>query len=152
MHVAQIDYSLETQSLDIYLSGCRGNHCKGCHNESLWEFNKLDNTLSSLSHIFRNIKQFGDLIQRVFVMGGEPLDQDFCELDLFLEDIKSFTDKEVWLFTRYDLNRVPDKIKQSVSHIKSGAYREDLLTDDNIQCGVKLASSNQKVYLKGKDF
>ena len=36
--------------------------------------------------------------------------------------------------------------KKMVDYIKIGAYIPELTTDDNIQFGIKLATSNQKIY------
>ena len=38
MNIASIDFSLKTKSLDIYVAGCNGPYCKGCHNHELFNF------------------------------------------------------------------------------------------------------------------
>ena len=40
MNIIQTQYTLKRKSLEIYKSGCRGPHCKGCHNPETWEFNQ----------------------------------------------------------------------------------------------------------------
>ena len=42
--------------------------------------------------------------------------------------------------------------KEYCDFIKVGAYIPELKTDNNIQQGIKLATSNQKILEKGKDY
>ncbi len=95
------------------------------------------------------IKAKDPLVERIMIMGGEPLDQ--CEGQLG-QMIKEFhkTGKEIWLYTRYELEDVPESFKYCLSYVKTGKYDESLLVDDNVyQVGdfeVKLASSNQVLH------
>ena len=96
------------------------------------------------------------MIKRIFILGGEPLDQDHSELIKFLDsiytDVVLANDIELWLFTRYEINQVPDEFKNIFHYIKTGPYREELTVTDNISYGVRLATSNQKVLKKGVDY
>ena len=42
--------------------------------------------------------------------------------------------------------------KELCDYIKTGSYIEELKCDDNIQYGIKLATSNQKINKKGIDY
>lgn len=151
MNIAATQYSLNTKSFEIYVSGCNGN-CKGCHNLELRDFH-LGNPLtpSYINNIITKIQEFDDLIKNIWILGGEPLDQNIDELEVLLKEIR-VTSKPIWLFTRYNLNDIPNKIKILCDYIKCGEYIEHLKTDTNIQYGIKLATSNQKIYKKDIDF
>lgn len=157
MNIITIDYSMATQSMDIFFSGCRmGSHCPGCHNSEAWDFNVGSDWTSWITKIKNDICTFGGMIKRIFILGGEPLDQDHSELIKFLDSIYTdavlTNDIELWLFTRYEINQVPDEFKNIFHYIKTGPYREELTVTDNISYGVRLATSNQKVLKKGLDY
>lgn len=154
MNILGTQFTLATKSFEIYVSGCAGNpHCEGCHNPASWDFNLGD--LYNKSFFYDNIKtkveEFDVLIKNIMIFGGEPLDNDHDELLKLLNDLKSLN-KPIWLFTRYDINDVPDKIKTYCDYIKCGRYLPELTVDNNIQYGIKLATSNQKIYKNGVDF
>jgi hypothetical protein len=52
------------------------------------------------------IREFDLLIERGMIMGGEPLDQDHAALLSLIAQLKT-TRKAVWVFTKYDFDRVP---------------------------------------------
>ena len=79
------------------------------------------------------------------IFGGEPLDQPYFELEQMLKHLKEL-EKKIWLFTRYDMNNIPERILDKVDYVKSGRYMKNLISDDNIQFGITLASSNQKIF------
>lgn len=86
------------------------------------------------------------------ILGGEPLDQPYIALKYLIEFLKT-TKKTLWLFTRYNIEDVlQNSIFRNFDYIKCGAYDKNLITDDNIQYGIKLATSNQKIYKKGVDY
>ena len=147
MNILGTQYSLSSKAFEIYVAGCSGKpHCDGCHNPESWDFNKgelFDDIY--WSKIKSKIEEFNLLIDKVMLFGGEPLDQTHDELLNLLNKINK-TNKEIWLFTRYEIEEVPDSIKNSCDFIKCGRYIEELKTDNNIQHGFKLATSNQKIY------
>jgi anaerobic ribonucleoside-triphosphate reductase activating protein len=147
MNILYIDFTLKNNSLDIYVAGCNGNpHCKGCHNPESWDFEQgVEYNNKYLSYIKNRIKDFDLLIGNIMIMGGEPLDQNHDELIKMLSDLKQFN-KNIWLFTRYEIDEVPEDIIEYCSYIKTGKFIPELSVDDNIQNGIKLATSNQKIY------
>jgi len=130
--------------LEIYLSGCnRKEKCKGCHNPELWNFQygrKL--SLDELKKIIIPKQKYLDTF---VIMGGEPLHQKRENLIALLDFLIQF-DKQIWLYTSYEINEVPKEIQQYCNYIKTGRYNEKLKTKSNIQYGIQLASSNQKIY------
>lgn len=157
MNIAYIDYSLKTKSLDIYVSGCDAPHCVGCHNPELWSFDVGEELIKGWLKIERYLNKFNKLINNVMIFGGEPLDQYPDDLDWLLTSLNNrkfiFNDKyDIWLFTRYKFEKVPVYIKRHCDYIKCGKYVEELKVDDNVQFGIKLVTSNQKIYKRGYDF
>ena len=154
MNILATQYTLSTKSLEIYVAGCNGQpHCKNCHNPVSWRFDLGEQY--NRDYFEKNIKnkvtEFDSLIKNIMIFGGEPLDQDINELTKMLKDITELN-LPVWIFTRYDINDIDDSVKQYCDYIKCGRYIEELRTDDNIQYGIKLATSNQHIYKKGEDY
>lgn len=149
MNILATQYTLQNKSLDIYLSGCKGIngiHCVGCHNPESWSFNQGEEYSQEYFNLLKiKITDFNNLIDNVFIFGGEPLDQDVNMLIHLLFDLKSLN-KKIWLFTRYELNQIPKEILQLCDYIKCGKYDENLKTNKNIQYNIKLATSNQSIH------
>lgn len=125
---------------EIYLSGCLAPHCNGCHNPESWDFNSgidVDENLISL------ISKYSDYFDNIWILGGEPLDQDKEHL-IWLLDRLNDINKKIWLFTRYEFNEIDEKILTYLDYIKTGKFIND---DSGYLCeyGFKLGSSNQKV-------
>ncbi len=138
------------------MAGCNASpHCKGCHSEESWDFNAGEKyTLLNLVKMTRKIKEFDNLIENIWILGGDPLDNNIDEI---LEMVREFTllNKKIWLFTRYSLKQAKIKLKNDIlwfDYIKCGAYKQDLTTNDNVQYGVKLATSNQMIYKRDLDY
>ena len=114
IRIIRTQYTLSTKSLDIYVSGCKGPHCEGCHNEKSWDFNNGDLLdLVIIDKIKYKILQFDTLINNIFILGGEPMDQNLKDLKVFLYLLRSYN-KKIWLFTHYSLNKIPNEIKELI--------------------------------------
>ena len=85
------------------------------------------------------------------IFGGEPLDNNLDDLYQLLIDLDGI-EKPIWLFTRYEISEIPEFIKKFCTYIKCGKYIPELTTEDSVQYGIKLATSNQKIYKKGIDY
>ena len=152
MNIIAKDFSMATQSYDIFLSGCSAEpRCQDCHNPEAWDFEVGKDWKQWIFQINRDMQSFKGVIKKIFIMGGEPLDQDREEFLEFIKGMKEFG-KEVWLFTRFELDEIEPEVKELFDYIKCGRYLPELSTDDNIQYGVKLATSNQQIYKKGVDY
>ncbi len=156
MRILCTQYTLATKSFEIYVAGCRGvdgQHCKNCHNPETWNFEQGD--IFNVGYFNEKIKskvtEFDLLINNIMIFGGEPLDQPTDELEEMLSFLTRLN-KPIWLFTRYTFENVPTKIKGYLDYIKCGQYIETLTTDDNIQYGIRLATSNQRIYKKNIDY
>jgi anaerobic ribonucleoside-triphosphate reductase activating protein len=149
MNIAGVDFTLKHKSIDIYVSGCKGPHCSGCHNPDAFCFDYgIPYSPTLIVDIQRKIESYPDLIDKIMIFGGEPLDQPEDELINLINNLKKFH-LDIWLFTRYDITQVPDSVLGLVDYIKTGRYEEKLKCEGNIQYGITLATSNQHIYKKG---
>lgn len=153
MNILATQYTLDTKSLEIYLAGCYGNpHCKGCHNPSSWDFNNGEPYDCLYEDKIKNkVEDFKSLINNIMIFGGEPLDQDHKELKRMLKTLHNYN-IPIWIFTRYEFKNIPDFVKKYCDYIKCGRYIPELSCENNIQYGIKLATSNQKLYKKGVNY
>lgn len=141
MFIAGIDYYLMRKTLEIYIIGCKPPHCESCHNPELQIFVSDDNVNIYKEKIKNKIET--GMIKEVWIMGGEPLDQDINELQNFIKYLKTF-DIKIWLWTGYDDYK--ERIDISlIDYVKHGKYIENLPSYTDKESGIVLASSNQKV-------
>lgn len=139
MNIVSVDYNPETNAVEVYLSGCT-RKCPGCHNSKLFDFTVGTPWKEHLGLLASN-----HFVERVMVMGGEPLDQDRAELFALLAFLRDHYN-DVWLFTGYDV--VPESIRAVVHYCKVGPYiegRDTRYWNFGDGTGVTLASDNQKI-------
>ena len=130
-------------SLVINISGCPYK-CKGCHSQYLWEYDG-----EYISEGLKDILDFYDgMITCVCFMGGNQNTQELLE---YLKSIKKKNLKTCLYSGCESLNDV-EILLPYLDWVKIGRYDESLRTEDNIQYGIKLATSNQHIYKKGVDY
>ena len=152
MNIITVDFSMATKSYDIFFSGCAAEErCKDCHNPEAWDFNCGKDWRYWVFKITEDSRQFGGMFDKFFILGGEPLDQDRDQFVLFLNFLQNLG-KEIWLFTRFEMDEIPAELKGRFDYIKTGRYLPELSTTTNIQYGVRLATSNQEIWKRGVDF
>jgi len=155
MNILATQYSLIYKSLDIYVAGCRGDkgvHCTSCHNPESWDFNQGDlYDKEYFGKLQTKVKNFDVLISNIMLFGGEINDQNHDELFKFLKDLRTLN-KDIWLFTRYDIKDIPSFERDLCDYIKCGSYLPELTCEDNTMYDIKLATSNQHIYKKGLDY
>lgn len=135
------------------MAGCKGNpHCTHCHNPETWRFDQGDlyNEVY-FEKIKTKINDFDKLIGSIQIFGGEINDQNYIELEKMLRDLKTLN-RPIWLFTRYDLDECPKFELELCDYIKTGRYVPELSCENNIQFGVTLATSNQRIHKKGVNY
>ena len=147
MNIISTQYTLKYKSLEVVISGCSGNHCDGCHSPETWDFDVGTDYKKLIPKILKKIDESSNLIDWIWVYGGEPLDNNIDDLFDLLLELKT-KNKPIMLFTRYPIDVVPQQIKDLCDYIKCGAYKKELTVDNNIQYGIKLATRNQKIYKK----
>lgn len=131
MRIAKTDTSFidgEGIAFVIYFQGCNFD-CPGCHNKELQDFGggyEVNPDDIQIDEAFYD---------SVVFLGGEPLEQ--------AESVKQLSSRiklKKWLYTGYDINKVPSDIKDIVDVIVAGRYMQELAT------GGFPASSNQVVW------
>ena len=146
MNIVSTQYTLATKTLEIYVSGCDGICGSQCHNYELRDFNLGECYLKALPKILSKVECSGSMIDNIWVLGGEPMLQNLDELKDFVKKIKT-TNKKLWLFTRFEYDEVIERFSDynMFDYIKCGKYDVSCKTNDNIQHGIKLATSNQYI-------
>lgn len=147
MKIASTQYSGKYEALEVYVSGCTMG-CPGCHNEELWDFSLGDKfTPEWLNELVKKINANKNLIKRVWILGGEPLDQDQKQMAKLIKGVRA-CGVEVWLFTGHGIDSVPVDMFKLCDYIKCGPYRKELY-GENTQFGVTLSSTNQYIVKTG---
>lgn len=153
MNFIATQYTLANRAFEIYVSGCNGNpHCKNCHNPESWDFefgNKITDEI--ICEWLDKVKEFDELIDNIMIFGGEPNDNNHEELEYTLSSLLA-SKKKLWLFTRYEKKELPKFEFDLCDYIKCGRYLPELTCENNIQYGIKLATSNQYIIKKGIDY
>ena len=146
MNIFKLDFTLKHNSLDIYISGCNAApKCTNCHNPELWGFFKGKNYKEQYNKIEEKINDYPKLIDNIMLFGGDSMDQDMDSLIELIEFLNKF-DKDLWMFTRYKIDQIPERISNRLDYIKTGRYLPKYKTSNNIQYGIELATSNQKIH------
>lgn len=160
LRIAQIEYSIAQQSIDIFTIGCDG-HCEGCCNPEIKDWDAEGTFfVDAMDKIYEYAHDYDNMFNRIIIVGGDPVDaykryhEQFTQ---FIEQIRHATKlckeyKPIYLFTRHELTNIPSDLKNLVDYIKTGPYIPDLITKDHIEYGIRLATSNQHIYKKGEDF
>ena len=145
---AHIEYSMSTKSLDLFVIGCYG-HCEDCCNPEIKDFNLEGYGIPTvISKVYQLNSKFDKLIDRIVLVGGDFMDNYNTypdEMTEFLRQLRT-VGKPLYLFTRHELPSIPRELLELVDYVKTGAYIPELKCDDNIQDGIKLATSNQKIF------
>ena len=148
LQFAHIEYSIQTKSLDIFSIGCDGM-CQDCCNPEIKDWGlKGFGPIPILSKAISLSTKYNSLIDRIFLVGGDPVDaykRYPDEYMSFIIQLKSCVTKPIYLFTRYELINIPYELIHVVDYIKTGPYIPELVTDSNIIYGIKLATSNQTI-------
>ncbi len=156
MYIKDTLYTFENHSYEFYIQGCLGRkkingklqHCPGCHNPELHKFKKEDNIVEVLENFDKSFHIFNNMIDEIWILGGEPLDQNKNELLNFIKKLKKYN-KDIYLFTGYELDFVKKEWKEIfdyIDYIKVGYYDENLKNKEIKSCNMTLYSSNQNIY------
>lgn len=126
----------------ICADNCKFN-CPDCFNK---EYKTLPSYYMEDYQIIQEIKS--NNFNRGVILSG--LEWTLQPKEMFrLIELAIDNDLEIILYTGMDYNNLIKKFPELLNYniyIKTGRYIEKLSTNDNIQYGVKLASSNQKIY------
>lgn len=148
MRIAGTELNLRHRALEVYLSGCMG-HCEGCHNRELWDFEIGVPWEMDWDAIYARFVDFSnaEMIDMLWLMGGEPLDQHLGELEFFLERLhKSHIPVMLWTHK----TEIPDAIRQYLSYAKIGPYIANGTEYVEPVFGIKLANQEQRILKIGQ--
>lgn len=145
MNLVSSQYTVSHRSFELFISGCLGN-CKGCHGELLKDFS-LGTTLTDelIGELLEKIEDMSPWIDSIWVMGGDPCDQEQSELTHLLKRLNE-SGKQIVLFTRHQPHNISRRVIELCDMVKCGEYDERKRVDDYYSHGIKLATANQKVY------
>lgn len=154
MNIIGTQFSLPTHSYEIYVAGCKPPHCPECHNPESWDFDPSGGTDAFDDTLWNNIMNdcSCSMAQRIWILGGEPLDQDHEELKELLKRIRELPSiQETWLFTGYEIADVPVDLYPYLDYIKTGRYEKGRPKQTNLRhlpTKIELASDNQLIWEK----
>lgn len=124
----------------IWFGGCSMG-CKGCHNPELQPANKGE-TYDTKTILFAICNECTKQdLDTVVLLGGEPLEQEFEDLSLLVNKLRTYGYK-VWLYTGWEFEDIPSAIKDNLYTIKCGRYNEEL------KCDGFPSSTNQRIFRK----
>lgn len=128
----------------LFVQGCT-KHCKGCFNESTWDFAGGKEYTAGTQEMILSLLQ-DPHIQGLSILGGEPLES--CNLDELQSLIKAvrlrYPTKDIWLWTGNLLEDLSDRQMAIVNEC-------DYVVDGPFMLGKKdpslqyRGSSNQRV-------
>jgi anaerobic ribonucleoside-triphosphate reductase activating protein len=142
MYLAGTEYSLNTRAFDIFLSGCTRN-CPGCFNKEEQNFTYGDKlTIDKIEHLCAKIEYHTEVIDKIRLMGGDPLCQDINELQYFIGTLLHFK-KIMVLYTGAEKDEIPGWCFSIFDEIKYGKFILEK------QCnGLLYGSTNQHYIIK----
>lgn len=96
--------------VSLFVQGCHF-HCKGCFNQSTWDFKGGSEWTREVKFRFLNLVNNKN-IQRVSILGGEPLaDENVKDVQELISIIKvRYPDKKVWLYTGYTWEEIMEAV------------------------------------------
>lgn len=112
--------------ISLYVQGCHF-HCPHCFNPETWDFNGGYEWTKEIEDEFFKLLDH-EYYTRVSILGGEPLTKENINDIIYIaKKIKENTNKEIWVFTGYELETIPDKeILQYIDYIITGQYVHNL--------------------------
>lgn len=125
----------------LFVTGCNFN-CKGCFNKDIQDFNTGFEWTNEIKNYYINLG-LNPYIKGYSILGGEPLEQDENLLKL-VKEIKTKTNKSIWMWTGYlfeSLNEHQKKIISLIDILVDGQFVESL---KNLNLRFK-GSSNQRI-------
>lgn len=140
-------------AVSLWTVGCP-HHCKGCHNQNLWDYDAGQDIpiKTVINEIKEKISKNG-IMRNFSVLGGEPLDpQNIKDVSEVLKEIRAvYPNIKIYLWTGYTFEELSERedaqnVLKNVDVLIEGRYVEELRADLPLR-----GSSNQRVYIRGKD-
>lgn len=111
--------------LVIFTNGCP-HRCKGCHNPRTWDINKgTKYPVKEVADYLINKYRAGRY-QGITLTGGDPLYQTDALYALLSLVRREIPDIDIWCYTGYKYENVPDKkILSLINVLVDGPFEED---------------------------
>ena len=113
--------------VSIFLQGCKFR-CKGCWNESTWDFNGGKELTKDVENKFIELAK-QSYITGVSILGGEPFNQPPKEILSLLKNIKIKVNKPIYLWTGYEFESIPIEYIECLDYLDmlvTGRFIEEL--------------------------
>lgn len=114
--------------VSLFVQGC-SRHCKGCFNESTWDFNGGKPFTREVANKLLEYME-PSYIDGLSILGGEPFEYVDYLICLLIEVRERFPNKDVYVWTGYTWEEIledPEKrrLLEYIDILVDGAYEED---------------------------
>jgi len=140
-------------AVSLWTVGCP-HHCKGCHNQNLWDYDAgQDIPIKMVIDELKEKITKNGVMRNLSILGGEPLDpQNVKDVDKVLKEVRAtYPNIKIYLWTGYTFEELEKRedvrgALRNVDVLIEGRFVEELRQDLPLR-----GSSNQRVYVRGKD-
>jgi anaerobic ribonucleoside-triphosphate reductase activating protein len=140
-------------AVSLWTVGCP-HHCKGCHNQNLWNYDAgQDIPIKMVIDELKEKINKNGVMRNLSILGGEPLDpQNVKDVDKVLKEVRAtYPNIKIYLWTGYTFEELEKRedvrgVLRNVDVLIEGRFIEELRQDLPLR-----GSSNQRVYVRGKD-
>lgn len=101
--------------VSLFVQGCN-RHCDGCFNPETWDYDKGQIFNRRIQELFLDLGK-EKRITGFSILGGEPLDQDKCMLELIKKIKEHYPDKTIWMWTGHTYEDLTDEQMEIVKLI-----------------------------------
>lgn len=101
--------------VSLFVQGCN-RHCDGCFNPETWDYDKGQIFNRRIQELFLDLGK-EKRITGFSILGGEPLDQDKCMLELIKKIKERYPDKTIWMWTGHTYEDLTDEQMEIVKLI-----------------------------------
>lgn len=131
--------------VSLFVQGCHF-HCFNCFNSDTWSFKSGKEWTKEIENKFVSIAN-NPHIDRISILGGEPLAPENVVNVITLCKRLSITNKQIWVFTGYKIDELNDIQREVLDYIDvliDGRYVDELRDQSLAFRG----SSNQHIWKK----
>lgn len=140
-------------AVSLWTVGCP-HHCKGCHNQNLWDYDAgQDIPIKMVVDELKEKINKNGVMRNLSILGGEPLDpQNVKDVDEVLKEVRAaYPNIKIYLWTGYTFEELEKRTDvrgalRNVDVLIEGRFVEELKQNLPLR-----GSSNQRVYVRGKD-
>ena len=101
--------------VSLFVQGCN-RHCDGCFNPETWDYDKGQIFNQRIQELFLDLGK-EKRITGFSILGGEPLDQGKCMLELIKKIKERYPDKTIWMWTGHTYEDLTDEQMEIVKLI-----------------------------------